>query len=180
MRTADTKRWFLEQVEREHERLRAYIRSMGVRAEEVDDLAQEVFLLSWKKLDDFDRDGQFDGWVRQITRRLIANERRKEWRRSRLLSDHVTLLLLDADGPEKSQSPAGHDTEQELSALRECMSMLPKASRELLHRRYFEELSPGAIGGLVGSSSNQVRQALMRLRRSLLQCVKNRLQINIT
>jgi RNA polymerase sigma-70 factor len=179
MPTADTKRWFLEQVEREHVRLRAYIRSMGIRAEEVDDLAQEVFLLCWEKLDDFDREGQFDGWVRQIGRRLIANERRKESRRNRLLSDHVTRLLLDADEPGENGSYAGHDTEDEVSALRECMSELPKASRELLRRRYFEELSPGAIGGLLGTSSNQVRQSLLRLRRALLSCINSRLKVKL-
>ncbi|MDR3636354.1 MAG: sigma-70 family RNA polymerase sigma factor [Isosphaeraceae bacterium] len=178
MPMADTERWFLEQVERSHVRLRAYIRSMGVRAEEVDDLAQEVFLLCWEKFNEFDREGHFDAWVRQIGRRLIANERRKELRRSRLLSDHVTELLLDGDGPVENPSYAGYDTEQELSALRECMSEMPKASRELLRQRYFEELSPGAIGGLLGKSSNQVRQSLLRLRRALLLCLKTRLQMS--
>ena len=177
MPMADTEKWFLEQVERSHVRLRAYIRSMGVRAEEVDDLAQEAFLLSWEKLDDFDREGHFEGWVRQITRHLIANERRKEMRRSRLLSDHVTDLLLGAADPAEGTSNAGHDTERELAALRECMSEMPRASRELLHRRYFEELSPGTIGGLLGKSSNQVRQSLLRLRRALLLCMKSRLQV---
>ena len=173
---ADTETWFAEQVERSHARLRAYIRSMGVRAEEVDDLAQEAFVLSWKKLQDFDRSSHFESWVRQIARRLIANERRKESRRSRLLSDHITFLLLQGSDLEESESRVPLDTEEELNALRECMSKLPKASRELLHQRYFEELSAGAIGGLVGKSSNQIRQTLLRLRRLLLQCMRSRLQ----
>jgi RNA polymerase sigma-70 factor (ECF subfamily) len=180
MPAADTERWFLEQIEREHVRLRAYIRSMGVRAEEVDDLAQEVFLLCWEKLDDFGGEGHLEGWVRQIARRLIANERRKELRRNRLLLDHVTHLLLDAGEREEGELFAGRDTEQELGALRKCPSAMPKASRELLHRRYFEEQSPGAIGGPLGKSSNQVRQSLLRLRRALLLCIKNRLQMGLS
>lgn len=176
---ADSEEWFLGQVERSHVRLRAYIRSMGVRAEEVDDLAQEAFLLGWEKLDEFVRAGDFDAWIRQIARRLIANERRKGARRGRLLSDHVTQLLLDAEGLKAGGEHAVHDTERELKALRVCMSELPEDGRDLLRRRYFEELSPGAIGGLLGKSSNQVRQSLMRLRRALLTCMKNRLQTGL-
>ena len=35
--------WFTDQVRREQARLRALIRALGVRAEAVDDLAQEAF-----------------------------------------------------------------------------------------------------------------------------------------
>ncbi len=178
MWTTDTQSWFLEQVEREHIRLRAYIRSMGVRAEEVDDLAQEVFLLSWEKIEEISREGHFGGWVRQVARRLIANERRKDSRRSRLLSDHITDLLLDHDDGGPSEAP-GSDSdpnhEIELDALRDCLSRMPQEHRELLRKRYFEDLSPGTIGGVLGKSSNQVRQSLLRLRRSLLLCIKSRL-----
>ncbi len=178
MWTTDTESWFLDQVEREHVRLRAYIRSMGVRAEEVDDLAQEVFLLSWQKIEEIGRDGQFGGWVRQVARRLIANERRKDGRRSRLLSHRVTQLLLDHDDgrpSEESGIDPDHDHLLELDALRDCLSRMPQEHRELLRKRYFEELSPGTIGGVLGKSSNQVRQSLLRLRRSLLLCIKSRL-----
>jgi RNA polymerase sigma-70 factor, ECF subfamily len=180
MPIADAETWFLEQIEREHVRLRGYIRSMGVQAEEVDDLAQEVFLLCWEKLEDYGGEGHFQGWVRQIARRLIANERRKELRRNRLLSDHVTHHLLDAVERDESELYPERDTEQELSALRKCISALPEASRELLHLRYFEEQSPGAIGGPLGKSSNQVRQSLLRLRRALLLCMQNRFQMKVS
>jgi RNA polymerase sigma-70 factor len=172
---SESEAWFLEQVERSHVGLRAYIRSLGVRAEEVDDLAQEAFLIGWEKIDEFARAGGFDAWVRQIARRLIANERRKGARRGRILSDRVTQLLLEAEAAGDGGGHLGPDTERELRALRECMSELPDDGRDLLHRRYFQELSPGAIGGLLGKSSNQVRQSLMRLRRALLWCMKRRL-----
>ena len=90
---ADT--WFLERVQSEQAQLRSYIRALGVRAEAVDDLAQETLIIALKKLDEFDRGGDFGVWVRQIARRLIANERRKEARRSQILSDCVTDLLLE-------------------------------------------------------------------------------------
>ena len=39
--SADT--WFLERVQSEQVRLRSYIRALGVRAEAVDDLAQDTW-----------------------------------------------------------------------------------------------------------------------------------------
>jgi RNA polymerase sigma-70 factor len=177
MPSGDTVKWFLEQVEREHTRLRMFIRSKGVRAGEVDDLAQEAILISWKKIDQLDRDGDFGGWVRQIARRLIANDRRKESRRNRLLSSHVTDVLLEMDAEEDLNPQARIIYEDELAALRECLSQMPSESRELLHKRYFEELSAGAIGAALGKSSNQIRRSLFRLRRSILLCIRNRAPI---
>lgn len=51
--------WFTDQVRREQARLRALIRALGVRAEAVDDLAQEAFLLAFRKLGEFDRQEDF-------------------------------------------------------------------------------------------------------------------------
>jgi RNA polymerase sigma-70 factor (ECF subfamily) len=171
MPPSETQRWFVEQVEREHKRLRAFIRCLGVRADEVDDLAQEVFLLSYKKLDEFDRDGNFGAWVRQIARRMIAAERRKESRRTRLLSDHVTDVLLEIEDGRWFYASAAESDEDELVVLRKCLSQMPKHGRELLQQRYFEELSPGEIGGRLGKPSNQIRQSLLRLRRALHSCM---------
>jgi RNA polymerase sigma-70 factor, ECF subfamily len=172
--TAKVDGWFLEQVQTEHAQLRSFIRAQGVRSEAVDDLAQEAFLVSFRKLDEFDRDGDFGAWVRQIARRLIANERRKESRRSQLLSDHATDLLLAIDEAESACQLGRLEHEEDLSALRKCLSKMPKAARDLLRQRYFEDLSPGVIAGRLGQSSNQIRQTLLRIRRALLACVTGR------
>jgi RNA polymerase sigma-70 factor (ECF subfamily) len=172
--TREGDRWFLEQVEREHSRLRAFIRALGVRSEAVDDMAQEALLVAYRKLDKFDRDGDFGAWVRQMARRLIANERRKESRRGQMLSDHLTDLLCTIDEAESACKLARLEHEDDLSALRNCLSKVPKAGRELIYQRYFEELTPGEIAGRLGQSSNQVRQALLRLRRVLLACMERR------
>jgi RNA polymerase sigma-70 factor (ECF subfamily) len=165
--------WFLDQVQRNQVRLRAYVRALGVRAEWVDDLAQEAFLIALRRLDEFDRTGDFGGWVRQIARRLIANERRKAMRRDLFLSDHATDLLLEMHR-EVTNPGELQEREEEIARLRECVAGLPKRSRDLLQQRYFEDLSPGAIGSRMGLPSNQIRQTLLRLRRALLTCMERR------
>ena len=179
MQSTNSNTWFLEQVQKDQVRLRAYIRALGVRAEWVDDLAQEALLIALRRLDEFDRSGDFGGWVRQIARRLIANERRKETRRDIILSDHATDLLLEIH--RESTNPAElQERKEEIATLQECVSGLPKTSRELLQQRYFEDLSPGAIGSRLGLPSNQIRQTLLRLRRALLTCMERRLGTRLT
>jgi len=173
---SDERDWFLQQVRCEQTRLRAYIRSLGVRAESVDDVAQDSLIVALKKLDGFDRTGDFGAWVRQIAKRLVANERRKELRRSRLLSEHVTDLLIEMDEAEASPVARG-ERKEELAALRECLAELPGRGRELLTLRYLEGISPGGIAAQFGLPSNRVRQTLLRLRRILAACLERRLEI---
>ena len=59
MPTASVTAWFLEQVRGEQSRLRASIRALGVRAEAVDDVAQDALVIALEKLDEFDRGGDF-------------------------------------------------------------------------------------------------------------------------
>ena len=161
----------MDQVRREHSRLRAHIRALGVRAEAVDDLAQESLVIAYAKLDSFDRSQDFGAWVRGIARKLVANARRKEIRRQILLSEHLAdaLIALEHTLPD---SPADEDR---AGALRACVENLPEHQQALLHWRYFEELSPGAIASRLDRTANDVRQMLFRLRRSLLACVEDRL-----
>jgi RNA polymerase sigma-70 factor (ECF subfamily) len=166
----------MEKVQSEQARLRSSIRALGVRAEAIDDIAQEALVIALTKLDEFDRGGDFGAWVRQIARRLVANERRKELRRNLILSDEVTDLFLDL-WLEPAHWADRLEREDELSALRKCLAALPKRGRELLHQRYFEDLSPGTIGSRLGLPSNQIRQSLLRLRRELLECIERRLGI---
>jgi RNA polymerase sigma-70 factor (ECF subfamily) len=170
--------WFLGQVRQHQSRLRASIRSLGVRAEAVDDIAQDTLLLAWQKIAEFGGDGDFGGWVTQIARRLIANERRKDARRSRLLAGEVTDLLLSM-ATESASSAARMEYADEFAVLRNCLEQLPPHSREMIRLRYFEDQSPGAIAGHLGRPSDAVRQLLMRLRRKLLECVETRLGVEL-
>ena len=166
--------WFIAQVRQHQSRLRASIRSLGVRAEAVDDIAQDALLLAWEKMANFSYGSDFGAWVVQIARRLVANERRKEARRSRILAGEVTDLLLRLHS--EGNDPAGRlQRGEEVVALKTCLEELAPHAREIIRLRYFEDLSPGAIASRLDRPSSAVRQFLLRLRRMLLECVEGRL-----
>jgi len=168
---SDEADWFLDQVRREQSRLRAFVRSIGVRSEMVDDLVQDALVLAFEKLGEFDRNEDFGAWVRGIARRLVANARRKEGRRQRILSEHLTDVLVEYEPAQ----PAIEDGDERLAALEGCYERIPNHSRELLQLRCFEELPRGTIATRLGRTANDVRQILFRLRRMLLSCVETRL-----
>jgi hypothetical protein len=64
-KSGDTQ-WFMEQVGREQSRLRAFIGSLGIRAESVDDIAQDALLVDYELLAAFRRDEDFGAWVRGL------------------------------------------------------------------------------------------------------------------
>jgi len=151
--------------------LRAFIRALGVDEAWVDDLAQETFLVAFRRLDEFDRGTDFGKWLRTIARFLVANERRKEARHSRLLPLAVAEVLLN-QGPEHD-APEG-DLGQLLAAMRDCVAQLPARSRELLHRRYAESENARAIALEWRMNADAVRQTLLRIRMAVKGCIEKK------
>ena len=85
---------FVQQVREHHSGLRGFVRSLGVDPLWVDDVAQEAFIVAYNRLDEFDQSRDFGAWLRGIARNLVINERRKDARRKRILSDNLTEVLI--------------------------------------------------------------------------------------
>ena len=171
-------KWFMEQVENEQSGLKGFIRMLGVRPESVEDIAQEAFVIAYKKLEIFERGTNFGAWLRTIARNLVRNELRRQGRRRVLANDVAEFLLSRAD--EKSTHPGveveqAEQHEQQVSALRKCLQKLPARSRRLVQQRYFEQLSLGVIAADEDTNANNVSQILFRLRAALSDCIQKQL-----
>jgi RNA polymerase sigma-70 factor (ECF subfamily) len=110
-----------------------WIRAMGGRDEDLDDLAQEVFIIVRRKLDGFD--GQnLNGWLYRITQRTVRDYRRAAWFRNLLVrkkvSDHELALLKLV---EPGRGPA---EEQELREAQRSLRLVLSKMREK-HRTAF-------------------------------------------
>ncbi len=139
----------------------------------MDDLAQEVFLVAYRKQAQFETGKEYGCWLRGIARRLAANERRKEARHARLLSGPLTDLLTAADGP--AEPLVEHDADQLIAAMNECLEHLPEHGRTLLCRRYEQGESAPVLGLAFNLSPDAVRQMLLRLRAAVKRCVEGKL-----
>jgi RNA polymerase sigma-70 factor (ECF subfamily) len=158
-------------VREHHAGLRAFIRALGADEAWVDDLAQEAFIVAYRRFHEFEPGTDFGKWLRGIARRLLANERRKEARHSRLLPFAVADMLL--------RHEPGHHTaalkfDELLPALRECVGQLPPRSRDLLHRRYAENENAVTLARRLRIKADAVRQQLLRIRVLVKECIEKK------
>ena len=158
---------------REHQAgLRAFIRALGVEADWVDDLAQETFVVAFQKRQQFENGKDFGKWLRGIARNLVANERRKEARRARILNGPLTDYLVEN---QNVAEPAGAaESQQLIQAMNDCVAQLPERSRALLQRRYKANENASALSRIFPMSPEAIRQSLMRIRAWVKQCVETK------
>lgn len=168
-----TPREFREVYEaRFHDVLR-WIRAMGGRDEDLDDLAQEVFIIVRRKLGGFD--GQnLNGWLYRITQRTVRDYRRAAWFRNLLarkrLHDHEGALLKLV---EPGRGPA---EQQELREAQRSLRMVLERMREK-HRAAFvlfeiEGYTGEEIAELEGAPVATVFTRLYHARREFAAIVK--------
>ena len=154
--------------------LRAWVRSLGVREGAVDDIAQEAFIVAYRRHKEWDAAlGSFGSWVRGIAQRLVLAERRKEARRARLLDEALCEALLDAGEPCAGQSFS--NAAEISSTLEMCVEALGAEGRDLLRRRYADGETAQSLAAAVGQSAESMRQRLMRLRLAVRNCMQRKL-----
>jgi RNA polymerase sigma-70 factor (ECF subfamily) len=155
-----------------HVRLRAFVRSLGVDPDWVDDLAQEAFLAAYRDWHSFDESRDFGRWIRAIALNLVRNEIRKDARRRRILHTGLTELLLRRlpEAAERSEPLA-------VDAVRACLDELAPTSRQVVLGRYRDGESAAQLAERLGTSATNVRQMLVRIRRQIKCCVEKRAQL---
>jgi RNA polymerase sigma-70 factor, ECF subfamily len=152
--------------------LRSYCRALMPSAADADDLLQEVSVVLWRRVADYDAERSFLGWSIGIARNQAAR-----WRRSRARS----RLAFSAEA-EDALARAYEELEDDLAghraALRDCIARLGDHGRDLLTQRYAEGLSLAEIAQRRGSSLNAVNKALGKMRRLLLDCAGRSLRVD--
>jgi RNA polymerase sigma-70 factor (ECF subfamily) len=164
----DQKRSTFEALVIEHHvRVRSFVRSLGADPDWVDDLAQEAFLTAYRDWGSFDGTRDFGRWIRGIAAHLVRNELRKDARRRRILHTELTeLLLRQAPEPMERSEPLAVD------AVRACVDELAPTSRQVALGRYRDGESASQLADRLGTSSANVRQMLVRIRRQIKRCVE--------
>jgi RNA polymerase sigma-70 factor, ECF subfamily len=153
-----------------HVQLRAFIRSLGVDPDWVDDIAQEAFLTAYRKWGSFDQSRDFSKWLRGIAANIVRNELRKDSRRQRILRAELVELLIERHAEKEGPpEPVG------IEAIRGCLAKLPLRDRELVQARYGNGESAPELAQRFQLNAENVRQLLLRIRLQLKKCVEQRI-----
>ena len=133
---------------------------------DVEDVVQEVFLVASRKLTSVRDRGAFASWLFQITRKIVANHRRRlRWRQ--LWTGHDKELDRIPWGG--SDPAAELERRRMVTLLQLAIDRLPDKYRTVFVLYEIEGLSTQAIAGLCQRNMSTVRVQLARGRERFLQ-----------
>jgi RNA polymerase sigma-70 factor (ECF subfamily) len=156
---ADARRRRFEALYAEHQAVvLGYVLRRTDSAHDAADVIAETFLVAWRRLDDAPTGATARLWLLGVARRVLANHRRGERRRTQL-SERLRGELAGRDVP---AAPSG-----ELAELAAAFGSLADGDREVLALEAWEGLRAGEVAAVLGCSRNAARIRLHRARRRL-------------
>ncbi|MBI1374996.1 MAG: sigma-70 family RNA polymerase sigma factor [Phycisphaera sp.] len=161
---------FVQNLTRCQPTLYAYIISLLPDHADVDDVLQQANVVLWEKLGEFEPGTNFDAWACRVAYYEVLTARKRA-ARSKLRFDDDLLGTMAGELAERAD---GLDTRRR--ALRECLADVPDHQRVLLERRYTDNDPIGDIAASLGRPVKTIYQTLYRLRRTLLDCIRGRIE----
>jgi len=162
---------YLRLLGRHERRLRGFILSLVPNWADADDIAQEVRIRLWEQFESYDPTKDFGAWARTIAYYQILTHREKQARHRHLVSSQ----FVDAIAEEIATLSEELDAEQQ--ALADCFEKLPETKRDLLLRYYSGQRTTREIAAELGRSFDATRQAILRARITLSDCVEETLHM---
>ena len=150
--------------------LRAYCEAALGHCEEAKDAWQKANIVLWQKAGEWDPQTRFLPWALAVARFEVLAVVRDRQRERLMFDDDVAQMMADASLPHAE----AHDFRSE--ALAHCTEKLQPRHREVLTSHYVFGHSQSDIAAAHGMGLSAVKVLLLRLRRSLAECIER--QIN--
>jgi len=147
----------------------AFVYSSIRNRTDAEDVLQTVAGAALEDFSKYDGSGSFTAWIMGIARYRILNYYRSRHRDRHVFGEQAIAKLAEAH----QQLEGIVDPYRE--ALEICMDRLPPRQRQMLSRRYREDLSASQIAEQAGMSANAVSVTLHRIRQALARCIESRL-----
>ena len=151
-------------------RLRTFVLMCVPSYHDAEDIIQETAVAAASDFVDYDHDRSFMAWVLGIARNRVLRHWRSKGSMKQILLDEQTLLQVENAFIKIELNP---DPRQE--ALEACLGLLTDRSRNLIEHRYVHGLAIDKISGRLGLSVNSAYTQLYRIRQSLAECIRRRL-----
>ncbi len=149
------------------DRVRAYIAGLGAGRDEVDDLAQDVYVAFHRGWSKMPPDIEPIRWLKGIARNVCMNHFRRTKREKAHQFEAIADLL--------SQSAAATDDtpgfEAAFDRLRDCLAAVSEKGRKLLALKYEQNLNSKEIARKTSMNPSAIRMTLLRVRDSLYRCL---------
>jgi len=138
------------------------LRVLGVREQDLDDLLQEVFLVVYQRLHDYEERGSARAWLYSICTRVARAQRRRAWRRREEIR---------AELPEAAVEASQHQRVVDREALalgHELLERLPRDQRDVFWLYEVEEIPMAEIAQALGCPLQTAYSRLRKARERIL------------
>jgi RNA polymerase sigma factor (sigma-70 family) len=152
---AEAERRFAAVYQQHYRAVLAYFLRRAATPADAADATAESFAIAWRRLDDLPQQDSL-AWLYGIARRVLANQRRGERRRTLL---HQRLRELPATAAVDRGDPS--------EALREALNRLSASDRELLMLAAWEGLAPREIARVLDVPAAVISVRLHRAKARL-------------
>lgn len=150
--------------------IRAHVRRLVPTRYDADDVMQEVAVVLWQKFKVFRPDANFRSWAFGVVRYEVLAWRRDRARdRLMLKSDLIEVLAAEALDDESRLA-------RQRDFLKECLDTLDSRQRDLLLAAYQPTATIQEVAGDSGRTVGGFYQWLHRMKRLLLECVRDRMK----
>jgi RNA polymerase sigma-70 factor, ECF subfamily len=156
----------------EHERrLAGYVHILVPVWQDAEDVLQSTKLWLWEQFDSFQLGTDFAAWAIATANNMVRTYRKRR-QRQRVCFSTDLLEKISRHVPAMSSSTWG----DRALALVECVNRLSDASHRLLHLVCMEHRKVKDIAIELGQTPSATSVALFRIRRTLFECVEERMQ----
>lgn len=163
--SAEARAAFGQLVERHEASILRFLRTRTANEADAEELAQEVFLRAWRKLELFDPSYRFSTWLFTLARHVAIG--RVRTRRERVADDDDAHEERCSAAVDDDPSRGLWERERAHGVWAIADRVLSSEQREALWLRYAEDLSAEEIGAVLSRSPAAVRVLLFRARTAL-------------
>jgi RNA polymerase sigma-70 factor (ECF subfamily) len=148
--------------------LRSFLASHVHHLDDVDDLAQEVFIAAYRSLDTFQRGDDFGSWLRGIARHKLSDHVRSAARRGKALERfrEQVARVVESD---LDRAVMGDHAEL-IELLLYCIARLPERMRRVV-RAGLDGVRPAALAAEFATSLGAVYNLHYRANQLLRDCL---------
>jgi RNA polymerase sigma-70 factor (ECF subfamily) len=152
--------------------LRSYLASQVHHLDDVDDLAQEVFLTAFRSLSGYRRGEDFGAWLRGIARNKLLNYFRSTARRSQAMQRWRAEVLQTVE--RDLDQAAAADRAELIERLLRCIGRLPERLRRVV-RAGLDGNRPVEVAAALSTTVGAVYNLHYRANQLLRDCLKKEL-----
>jgi RNA polymerase sigma-70 factor (ECF subfamily) len=148
----------------------AYLRRSGFQPADVANLSQEVFWRTLRSVHTFDsKKGSLNSWIRTIAKNVVRSAWAKRPQPMSVDPELAEQTLVDLDTPSEISQ-----TREEMSALGNCVGLLPVGLQEIVELRYVEALTTRGIAERMDRAEATVRNRLVEAKGALVRCLEKK------